>query len=273
MVDLPTQIPSSDQLIVYADTASALVSQYVVAPIAQLGIAGFNLSIVKIYKSELKSDVTDHFVEKNVAYQDQIALKSEIFTITGVVGELVYQNTKGQSTIQKLATKLTTISGFLPVLTDAGKQLQSSVVGAQTAGGTSAYLNAALGSGIDLYQTFKKLNPPKTKQAAAYNYFAALRNGRQLISFDTPYGFKSSFVIWEFSFMQPEKTDGYSEVELVLKQIQVATTKTVPFDSTMYSGRTAAQLSSPVGQTNLQGLPVSFDTTLTNNLQNLPSLK
>ncbi len=259
---LPDQIPSSDTIINGTDTASALVNQYIVAPIAQLGIAGFNLTITKTEKSEFDSDITDHYVEKNIAVQDHIALKPEMYVITGFVGELVYQNTKSQSQIQKLAQKLTTISGFLPIISDTMKQLQTSIINGKAGGGLIDYLNASLGAGIDLYQTFQKINPPKTQQAKAYNYFLALRNARQLISFNTPYGFKANYVIKNFFFFQPEKTEGYSEVEFTMKQFRTVTTKTVAFDSKKYQGRTAAQQSLTANKGNTQGIGADFVSTI-----------
>lgn len=255
MADIPNQTTSNpfniDNAIQGAETATSMVNQYIVAPIQGLGIAGFNLSITKVIKSEIACDITDQYVETNSARQDNIAIKPEKITITGQVGELVYENTKAQSNLQKLAAKLTTIAGYLPILTNTMKQLQNGVLADQD--GAKGYFDAALGNGIDLYQTFKRLNPPKTNQAKAANYFYALINARQLISFDTPYGFKANFAIENFVISQPEKTAGYSDVEFVLKQFRTVTTKIVPFDPNKYQGRTAGQTAPKVNGGNSQG--------------------
>lgn len=265
MANVPNQTPnqpfSIDNAVKGAETASSLVNQYITAPIAALGIAGFNLNITKITKSELASDITDQYVENNSAIQDHIALKPEVYTITGQVGELVFQLTKGQSTTQSIAQKITTIAGFLPIITGTMKQLQNGILADKN--GSKEYFDAALGNGIDLYQTFKKLNPPKTNQAKAYNYFLALRNARQLISFNSPYGFKSNFAIQNFYFSQPEKTEGYSDIELTLKQIRTVTTKTVKFDPNKYQGRTAGQKAPATNNGITQGIKASYESVKT----------
>lgn len=262
MADIPNQSSSNpfniDDAINGAETASNLVSQYIVGPIQQLGIAGFNLTITKMEESELDSDITDQYVENNAARNDHWAVKPEMYTIHGQVGELVYQNTKAQSELQNIAQKLTTIAGYLPVITATMKQLQNGVLNSQNQG--KDFFDAALGNGIDLYQTFKKINPPKTNQAKCANYFAALVTTRQLISFQTPYGFKPNFAIKNFKISQPEKTATYSDVTLVLKQYRTVTTKIVPFDPNKYQGRSAGQTAPTVQQGSTQGLVADFKT-------------
>lgn len=52
------------------------------------GIAGFLFDIVGDETIDLESEITDHFVENNTAIQDQIALRPEIITVSGIVAEL-----------------------------------------------------------------------------------------------------------------------------------------------------------------------------------------
>jgi len=226
------------------DGLNQLVSQYVVAPLAGFGISGFKFSAFKEYKGELKSKITDIYNEKNVALQDNIALEPELFTLSGLVGELTHEFKDNKpSNIRKLAEKLTTIAGFLPLISSTMKTLHSSINSQKN--GPQDYADAALGSALDLYQTYKKLNPPKTMQAKAYNYFLALRNSKVLISFDTPYGFKSNFAIVNIVMTQPEYTETTSDVMLILKEIRYAQTSTVKFDPAKYESR-AQQQNQPV---------------------------
>ncbi len=256
------QIPNADQLTNTLDLTNNLVNQYIVAPVQGLGIAGFKLSITKIEESELDSDVTDYFVEDNSAKQNHISLKPEMYTIQGQIGELVYLKIDKVSTLGKATAKLTQINAYLPVLSATVSQAQQSVLDAQTANSVSGYLNSSVTTGVDLYQTFKKLNPPTSNQAKGYNYFLALRNARQLISFETPWGFKSNYVIKNFKFTQPEKTDGLSEVVLVLKEYRKAVTRIVPFDAAKFQNRAAGQQSSVIDKGTSAGTQIDFNTQL-----------
>lgn len=222
------------------DGLNQLVQQYVVSPFAGFGIAGFKFSAFKEYKGELKSKITDIYNEKNIALQDNIALEPELFSLSGLIGELTYEYKDNQpSNVRKLAEKLTTIVGFLPLISSTMKTLHTSIN--TKVEPSQAFADASLGTALNLYQTYKKLNPPKTMQAKAYNYFLALRNARVLISFETPYGFKSNFAILNIVMTQPEYTDTTSDVALILKEIRYAQTSTVKFNPAQYKGRSQQQ--------------------------------
>jgi hypothetical protein len=218
------------------DGLNQLANKYLVAPFAGFGIAGFKFSAFKEYKGELKSRITDIYNEKNVALQDNIALEPELFSLSGLVGELTYEYKDNKpSGVRKLAEKLTTIAGYLPLVSSTLKTLQNSIN--TKVEPSQAFADATLGSALNLYQTYQKLNPPKTVQAKAYNYFLALRNAKVLISFETPYGFKSNFAILNIVMTQPEYTETTSDVALILKEIRYAQSSTVKFDPKKYSGR------------------------------------
>ncbi|MGL5113579.1 MAG: phage baseplate protein [Flavobacterium sp.] len=256
------QIPTADQITNTLGVTNSLVNQYIVAPVQGLGIAGFKLSITKIEESEFDSDVTDYFVEDNSSRQNHIALKPEMYTIQGQIGELVYLKIDKVGTLGKATAKLTQLNAYLPTLSDSVSLAQAAITDAQTANSVSGYINSSVTTGVDLYQTFKRLNPPSTNQAKGYNYFLALRNARQLISFETPWGFKSNYVIKNFKFTQPEKTDGLSEVVLVMKEYRKAVTRIVPFDAAKFQNRAAGQQSSIIDKGTSSGVKVDFNTQL-----------
>jgi len=220
------------------DGLNEMVNQYVVAPIAGFGIAGFKFSAFKQFKGELKATATDYYTETNIALQDNIALEPELFTLSGVVSELNYEF-KEDSKLKQMAEKLITISAFIPMISSSMKSLQETINSRNA--GAKAFADSALGTAQDLWSTYQKLNPPKTLQAKAYNYFLALRNARVLISFDTPYGFKSKFAIVSLIMTQPEFTEGKSDVEIILKEIRFAKTKATKFDPNTYQSRSKDQ--------------------------------
>jgi len=242
---LPEAIPKDlNETASKVDGLNQLVNQYVVAPLAGFGLSGFKFSVFKEYKGELKARITDLYNEKNVALQDNIALEPELFTMSGLIGEITYEYQDNQASgVRKLAEKLTTIAGFLPLISSTMKTLHNSIN--TKVEPSQAFADATLGSALNLYQTYKKLNPPKTMQAKAYNYFLALRNAKVLISFDTPYGFKSNFAILNIVMTQPEYTETTSDVVLILKEIRYAQTSTVKFNPAKLQSR-AQQQNQPV---------------------------
>lgn len=214
--------------------------EYLVTPFAGFGIAGFKFSAFKQYKAELRSNITDNYSEKNIALHDNIALEPEMYSLSGMIGEISYEYKGNQaSQINKIAQKLTTITGFLPALSATMKTMHNFIN--TKIEPSQAYTDATLGTALDLYQTYQKLNPPQTAQAKAYNFFLALRNARVLISFETPYGFKTNYAIANLVMTQPDYTDTRSDVEVVLKEFRYAQTSQVPFDPDKYELRSQQQ--------------------------------
>jgi hypothetical protein len=253
------------------DGLNQLVNQYIISPFAGFGMAGFKFSAFKEYKGELKSRITDIYNEKNVALQDNIALEPELFTLTGLVGELAHEYKDNKpSQVKKLAEKLTTIAGYLPLVSSTIKTLHNSIN--TKVEPSQAFADATLGSALNLYQTYQKINPPKTMQAKAYNYFLALRNSKVLISFETPYGFKSNFAILNVVMTQPEYTDTTSDVALILKEIRYAQTSTVKFNPSKLQARSQQQNQPVADKGNTQGQATdkkNFANIISNTFKNL----
>lgn len=230
-----------NNLINVANTASNLVNQYVVSPLVNIGIAGFVFSISDETRLDLTADITDHYAEDNAAIQDHIAIRPDKIVLRGYVGELVYETQKPTGTLQKLTEKIAIINSYVPTLTAAATQLQNAITG-QKAGATD-YFKAGLSTAQNLYSAFKTLNPPKTKQAQALNFFRALFNARQLVSLETPWSFYSSMAIESISVIQPAETNDVSDFSITLKKIRTVDVRFVVFDPARYQGRTLGQAS------------------------------
>ena len=191
-------------------------------------------------KIEMTADATDHYVEKNSAMQDHIAVKPTIITLRGYVGEVVYKQTKDPSKIQKLGQKLTTIVGFLPVITDLAKSLQQNASDAKKSPVDA--IDSAISGGVDIYGAYKKLQKPKTKQAQAFYFFRSLMNSKQLVAVDTPQGgFYNKMAIIGITAIQPDYTKQITDFTITLKEIRQATTKLKPYNPKKDQGRTAGQ--------------------------------
>ena len=232
-------LTTTDKILNTADTSNELINKYVVSPIVGLGIAGFAFDIFEEHKAELQSDITDHYVEDNTAIQDQIANKPLKFTLRGFVGELVDERADPKSTVQELTEKLTIINSYIPVVTNAAKQVNSLIQNRKT-NTTNENIDETIGTGVDLFKAYKELNPPDSKQAKAYNFFRALRDAKQLVGVDTPFGFVRDMAIENIIAIQGDNAF-ITDFSVTLKQIRTAKSKIVDFDTTQYQGRTNNQ--------------------------------
>lgn len=248
-------LPATDQILNTADTTNELVNKYVVSPVVGLGIAGFAFDIFEEHKVELQSDITDHYVEDNTAIQDQIANKPLKFTLRGFVGELIDERANPKSTIQELTEKLTTINSYLPVVTGAARQVNSLIQNRNT-NTTAENIDQSIGSGVDLFKAYKELNPPDSRQAKAYNFFRALRDAKQLVGVDTPFGFVREMAIENIVAVQGDNAF-ITDFSVTLKQIRTAKSKIVPFDKTQYQGRTNNQKAETADKGKVEGKKVN----------------
>ena len=232
-------LPSVASTLETADLTNELVNKFVVSPVINLGIAGLAFDIFEEHKVELTSDITDHFVEDNSTIQDQIAIKPLKFTLRGFVGEVVVEDAEPKSTIQELTEKLTIINSYIPVVTGAARQLNSLITN-RNSNTTVENLTSSIGTGVDLFQAFKELNPPEGKQAQAYNFFKALWKAKQLVSVDTPFGFVKDMAIENITAVQGNNSY-ITDFSITLKEFRTASTQLVDFDESQYQGRTTNQ--------------------------------
>lgn len=242
MVGIPksftSAISSVDNITKTADIGANLVGKYVVSPIANLGLAGLSFDIFEEQSIELSADVTDHYTEQNFAVQDNIANKPLVCTLRGFVAEQVAERAEPKGEFVELAKRLTTIVSYVPVVTQQARQVNNLLTGQKE--DKKKLLDDSIGTGVDLFKAFKELNPPKTKQAKAYNFLKALYDAKQLVGVDTPFGFLKNMAIQNIVIRQG--TNSFqSDLSVTLKQIRFATTKLVEFDSNQYQNRTNNQ--------------------------------
>jgi|DEB0MinimDraft_6_1074348.scaffolds.fasta_scaffold11168_3 hypothetical protein len=234
-----------------AEITNNLVNRYIVSPVVNLGIAGFEFDIFEEHKSELQAEITDHFVEDNSTRQDHIAIKPERFTLRGFVGELVDRQAGAKSEITELAEKLTIINSYIPIVTSFAKQLNDTIEANKVSVVDS--VDETIGTGVDLFQAYKELNPPDTLQAKGYNFFQALFRAKQLVSVETPFGFKSDYAIENVIATQGDNKY-ISEFSVVLKEFRTTTTELVDFDVKKTQGRLTNQKAEELDQGTANGV-------------------
>ena len=220
-------VSAQENLIQNTENLNNLVSKYVVSPVARLGIAGFEFDIFTQHKAEIRSDITDHFVEDNSTRQDHIALPAKMYTLRGFVGELKTEPEAEKNQFQEIGEKLTTLNSYLPIVTNSAKQVNNLLTGEKES--TAQTVDESVEAGINLFQAYKQLNPPDTEQAKAYNFFVALRDGKQLVSIDTPFGFIPDLAIENIIAVQ-DNNKYIMDFTITLKEFRKVSTEFASFD-------------------------------------------
>lgn len=185
-------------------------------------------------------DVTDHYVESNKAYQDQISLKPKIFTIQGEVGELVwYQKDQDEQGLGQIAQRLEGVISFLPIRSKSFTQMKSKVMKAlqwvDTASNVISKLNT-LSDGIS-----------EGKQQSAFVHLCQYRDDRAILTVKTPWGFLSGYVITSLKFTQPKDTKDKTHISITFKEFRATSLgDPVPFDASKYQGNAVLENQPPI---------------------------
>jgi hypothetical protein len=202
---------------------------------------------------ELSSDITDHYVEDNTAIQDQIALKPEIISTEGFIGELNDVVPKALLPLKFIADKLTALTAYSPQLTstaqlayaqaffiyqtannaiDAAVSAWSSISGGVNGG------QAVIGAG--------GLVPPsgaQNKQQTMFQQFYGYWRSRTLFTVQTPWAVFQNMAIQNVIPVQAAETKQITTFKVTFKMIRNATTiSTKPIGAT-FQGRAKAQAS------------------------------
>jgi hypothetical protein len=113
----------------------------------------------------LRSDITDHYIEENIAVQDHIALNPERFTLRGYIGELNDILPFFLSSVPDILPRLSVLDEYLPQFTTQAKQFYDALTLVQALAGN------ALQQAQTLYGIFTGKSITATRQQNAYNYF------------------------------------------------------------------------------------------------------
>ena len=255
------------------------ILEYWISPVK--GGVDLHLDIIGDETFEADCDVTDHYVESNEAYQDQITLKPKVFTINGEVGELVwYQNNPVSQSFGQVAQKLEGVMSFLPIRSKGFNQMKKTVMKASqwvdTASNAVTKLASLIGaSSYNADGTNGKL-APMTRQQQAFVWLTFLRDRRMPLDIKTPWGLVESYVITDLEFKQPKETKDKTLISITFKEFRVTHLEPVPFDEEKYQGNAAFENQSKVDQGKTAGEDVSLpkeDMPIEENEENLTSTR
>jgi hypothetical protein len=248
---IPTDSPSIFDIL---SSLSTLQQRAIVRPNnPPPGLAGFLFDVPENDEITLRSNITDSYVEKNYAIQDNIALAPEEYTLRGLVAELAAIN------VNKTQEEVAAVNNPLPIATFL---LPAQITGLERADAvTGAADRAEANSAQSLFSLYlAKATPPpnQTKQARVFGYFYQLWLGRQLVSIETPWGTMTNMGIGLVKAVQGEDSRFFSTFTVTFKKIRTVTTITVNVGQ--LAGRAALQSAPDTNNGNGSKTPVDAPT-------------
>jgi len=262
-LNLNTSLASSIQTT--AGLIANIVNGFIVSPNnAPPGVSGFVFNVIDDEEVFVDSDVTDHYVEQNYAIQDHIALRPIHFTLKGLMGELSYLVGQSSNPILSSILALSPLSVVTPGFNVQDSQVYSSIAEsiAQASEIFSLIPNTA--------SLISNLSNIQTQQQAAFNFFLNMRNNRQLVTIQTPYGLLTNYVIESFRSLQPGDSRFLSHFTVTFKQIQVVSTSVAPASSSPNPAGTGTQTGPSTNDTPPSGITVPSAPSSNNDTTAIP---
>lgn len=202
---------------------------------------------------QLNAEITDNYVESNIAYQDHIALKPKIFTVSGEVGELTwYKNDSVESVIEAIPQKLVPVVSFLPSITKKAQQITDKAM--KIIGVVDSLDNFS----NRVWQLLSN-EDVDTEQKKSCAYLSLLWGNREPINIKTPFGTLNNYVIQNVEFTQPERTQDKSQVKISFKEFRIVNEKYGEFNLNKYQSRASAQKTSKKSKGKTSGVKLNYN--------------
>lgn len=275
MANVAALLSQGSSLTSAATNALALRNLILVTPGATIGYQPLNpngsdgrpseskppKSFVFAYEGEqsvtLESDITDHYVQDNIAVQDQMSLKPPMYNSYGYIGELDDVLPGYAQLLKNTANKLTTVGVYTPKLTiTAQRAYQAALFSYQTSrnvvnsisesvSGLGNLISGNSGQSVIGPDGLLKKGTAQNKQQTAFQLWYAYWNNRTLFNVQTPWAVYSNMAIQRLRAIQEADTDVVSGFEVSFKQIRtVASISVAPGSSlgaSALEGRLALQ--------------------------------
>ncbi len=194
---------------------------------------------------ELVSEITDHPTEDNLSIADNIAIKPDIYTISGFIGELNDILPKDKFGISEQVTRLWVLQSLAPELTIAGQQAYnlalagyqlintmkryesikwSSMDDNDEFGGIGQIGGQGLATENNTYNDVGNINKAQSKQQIALQKLYIYRQNRIGFTIQTPWAVMKNMYIQQITVRQSEDNKFMSEFSITFKMIRKART-------------------------------------------------
>lgn len=236
--------------------AAKTLNNYVIAPLQNLGVGGFKFD--KIVSSNLKviAKYTTNYVETGFAITDHSTFEPKRLTLTGYVGEKVYNTEADNNPLARLTQKLTVLNATVPKLTAGMQQIKNTQDNLQ-----KKDVQNSINSTVDFYNTLKSIIPSSRKSGQAYAYLEALWRTGTVLSLTEPDGtYHSNMVILSIDKKTRENTLDMVDFAVELQEFRVAKTTFEKINPADYVSRASEENTETTVQSNVQG-ETSEETT------------
>lgn len=191
----------------------------------------------------LPVQITNNYVENNVAVQDHIAKPPITLTLSGLVGELVYKSTT--FTLDKLKEQFKLKFGFEPKLGPITALFPSVGNLTQLAINTTQYVESSVKRYVNIYNQFSHWGQGSTvqitNQEKVYQELANLRDLNSFVNIITPWGTFEKYAITNIILRQSKDTNTTSDLEVSFQEWREIGTKMTKVDTSKYEERCGVQ--------------------------------
>lgn len=182
-----------------------------------------NFGICTQNNLSLKSDITNHYTEENYWINDHWAINPPQYTLSGLIGELIYtvpegwaqkvESLYGPTGLGLLSVLSPTLGSYTSGVLNITRKVQSVVnkyinIAKQTANKIKDF--ALKKAGITVVK--------KTNQRRVLDELENLMNNRILVNVMTPYGMYNRLAIVAINIRQSENTKFISDVEITFQK-------------------------------------------------------
>lgn len=159
------------------------------------------------------SSITTHYMEDNTARQDHWAINPVTYTLSGIIGEVIFTPPKNWSNfVQKnVVDYLTPLSMLSPTFDSYTQAAINTVQAVETS------LNRYKQIFTQTLNNFNNANIQKQNQKRIIEWLSLLRDNRQLVNIWTPYGEYNDMAIIDFQETQ-NNTKFQSDIEIQFMQ-------------------------------------------------------
>lgn len=207
----------------------------------------------------LESDITDHYVEDNTAIQDQVALRPEIVTTHGFIGELNNVVPPLLVPLRIVADKLTTINAYTPGLSE------TAILAYNQAFQAYQLAKALANNSVNAWNSLNNGAQNQTQQQLYFTKFQAYWTNRTLFTIQTPWAIYNNMAIKTVRAIQDAETRMITDFELTFKKIRFSTTILFsPVRQTRLSAQASTETNN--GTSVVSPAPVSFSSQISNTL-------
>ena len=167
----------------------------------------------------LKSEITNHYIEENTWVNDHWAISPPQYTLSGLIGELIYTVPEGWAKkIESIygAIGLGVLSKLCPSL---GSYTSSALNIARKAESVvQKYINIAKSASDKIANFLKRDITSKTNQRRVLDELENLMNNRILVNVFTPYGTYKGLAIISINVRQDQSTRFMSDIEITFQK-------------------------------------------------------